>query len=57
MDKNTYTIWNKFKCCGKCYINVIMKGKTACVMTETEYHRMVDVERKFGEKIFCLKIY
>lgn len=51
MDKNTYRFVSKFNCCGKTMITVIMKGsKAACVMTELEYNRIIETERKFKNK-------
>ena len=50
MDRNTYTLINKFECCGKVMVTVIIKGKAACVMTELEYNRIIETERKFRQK-------
>lgn len=50
MDKNTYTLVNKFECCGKTMVTVIIKGKAACVMTELEFNRIIEAERKFRQK-------
>ena len=47
MDNNTYTLGNKFECCGKMMVTVIIKGKAACVMTELEYSRIIETERKY----------
>jgi len=47
MDKNTYTIVSKFECCGMTMIIVRIKEKAACVMTEKEYNRIIEDERKF----------
>lgn len=47
MDKNTYTLVNRFECCGKLMVTVIIKGKAACVMTELEYNRIIESERKY----------
>lgn len=47
MGKNTYTLVNKFECCGKMMVTVIIKGKAACVMTELEYNRIIETERKY----------
>ena len=49
MDKNTYKLINKFECCGKVMVTVIM-NKTACVMPELEYNRIIETERKFRKK-------
>lgn len=51
MKKNTYTIINKFECCGVTMITVIIKGKAACVMSEMDYNRIVETERKFKREI------
>lgn len=50
MDKNTYTLINKFECCGKAMITVIIEGRAACVMPELEYNRIIETERKFRER-------
>lgn len=50
MDKNTYTLVNKFECCGKVMVTVIIKYRAACVMPESEYNRIVETERKFRQK-------
>ncbi len=46
MDRNTYTLVKKFECCGKAMVTVIIKGKAACVMSEMEYNRIIEKERK-----------
>ena len=46
-NKNTYTLGKKFECCGKTMITVIMKGKSACVMSEQEYNGIIEAERKY----------
>lgn len=50
MDKNTYTLVKKFECCGKAMITVIIKDRAACVMSELEYNRIIDTERKFEQR-------
>lgn len=51
MDKNTYKFVNKFNCCGRTMIIVIMNdSKAACVMTELEYNRIIETERKFKNR-------
>lgn len=50
MDKNTYAQTDKFECCGKMMVTVIIKGKAACVMPELEYNRIIETERKFKQK-------
>ncbi len=47
MDKNTYTLGKKFECCGKTMVIVIIEGRAACVMTELEYNRIIETERKY----------
>lgn len=44
MDKNEYTLVNKFNCCGKTMVTVIIVGKAACVMSELEYNNMIKVK-------------
>lgn len=49
MDKNMYVLVNKFNCCKKLMVIVIIKGKAACVMTESEYNKIIkNEERQFG---------
>lgn len=50
MDKKTYTIIGKFECCGKSMVAVIIEKKAACVMTELEYNRIIETERKFRQR-------
>lgn len=50
MDKNTYTLGKKFECCGKTMVTVIIEGRAACVMTELEYNRIVENERKYKQR-------
>ena len=50
MEKNTYTLINKFECCGRTMVTVIIKGKAACIMPELEYNRIIETERKFEQK-------
>lgn len=40
MGKDTYTLLNKFECCGRTMVIVIIDGKAACVMPEREYNRI-----------------
>lgn len=47
MDKNTYTLVNRFECCGKMMVTVIIESKAVCVMTEMEYNRIIKLERKY----------
>ena len=50
MDKNTYTLVDKFECCGKTMVTVIIEGKAACVMPELEYNRIIEAERKYLQR-------
>lgn len=50
MDKNTYRMINKFECCGMTMLCIIMEGRAACVMTELEYNRIIETERKFRQR-------
>lgn len=51
MDKNTYKFVNKFNCCGRTMVTVIMNdSKAACVMTELEYNRIIETERKIEKR-------
>ena len=50
MDKNTYTVISKFECCEKVMVTVIIKDRAACVMSELEYNRIIEAERKFRKR-------
>ena len=50
MGKNTYTLVNRFECCKKTMVTVIIKGKAACVMSELEYNRIIETERKYLQR-------
>ena len=50
MNKNVYMSINKFECCGIMMVTVIMKDKAACVMSESEYNRIIGKERKIRRK-------
>lgn len=50
INKNMYTLINKFECCGIMMITVIIKDKAACVMPESEYNRIIGKERKIRRK-------
>ena len=50
MNKSVYRPINKFECCGKTMVTVIIKGRAACVMPELEYNRMIEAERGFRKK-------
>lgn len=47
MDKNTYTLVNKFECFGKMMITVIIKGRAVCVMSEFDYRKIIEAERRY----------
>mgnify|MGYP001078299132 CR=1 FL=1 len=50
MENNTYTLGKKFVCCGETMVTVIMESRAACVMTELEYNKIIETERKFRQK-------
>ena len=50
MDNKTYTLGTKFECCGKTMVTVIINGRAACVMTELEYNRIIETERKYRQR-------
>lgn len=50
MRKNRYTLLNKFECCKKTMVIVIIKGKAACVMPEEDYNRIIEMERESKNK-------
>lgn len=45
MYKNTYTLTNKFECCGETIVTVIIDGRAACIIPELEYNRIIETER------------
>lgn len=45
MTENYYKRISEFTCCGKRMVTVIIKDKAACVMTESEYNRIIKAER------------
>lgn len=47
-----YKLINKFNCCGKTMVTVIIKGRAACVMSELEYNRIIEIENKSSIKNF-----
>ena len=49
MEKNTYKLINKFECCGKMMVTVIIEGRAACIMTELEFNRIIETERKYKQ--------
>lgn len=50
MNKNTYKLISKFECCGKAMVTVIIEDRAACAMTELEYNKFIEAERKFRKK-------
>ena len=50
MDKNTYTLISKFECCGKTMVTVIIDSSAACVMSQLEYNKIIEAERKFRQR-------
>ncbi len=56
MEKNTYTLVGKFECHGVTMVVVAIKGKAACIMSETDYNRIIEAERKYKKKN-RLKVY
>jgi len=46
MEKKTYTLLNRFECCGSAMVTVIIKGRAACVMPERDYNKIIETERK-----------
>ena len=45
MDRR-YTLVNRFHCGGKNLVTVLIKGKAACVMTELDFNKMIEIEHK-----------
>lgn len=50
MNMYTYTLINKFNCCGTIMVTVIVDTKTACTMPEKDYNRIIETERKYKKK-------
>ena len=50
MNKKTYKLISKFKCCGIMMVTVIIDSRAACVMPELEYNRIIETERKFEQR-------
>lgn len=50
MREEKYLVVNKFNCCGRSMVTVIIKDKAACVMSEWEYNMIIEAERKFSKK-------
>lgn len=50
MKKNSCTLINKFECCGKSMVTVIIKSRSACIMLECEYNKIINAERKFEQR-------
>ncbi len=50
MTEEKMVVINKFNCCGKRMVTVIIRGKAACVMLELEYNRIIENERKYLQK-------
>ena len=44
---NTYTLINKFECCGKAMVTVIIDSREVCVMSKLEYNRIIETEQKY----------
>jgi len=44
---------DKFECCGKRMVTVIMKGRAACAMPELEYNKIIAAERKYEQMDRC----
>lgn len=56
MNEKVYTLVGKFNCCGKMMVTVIIEGRAACVMTELEYNRIIEMERKHMQRTKLKKI-
>ena len=50
MTGEKMVVINKFTCCGKRMVTVIINKKAACIMTESEYNRIIETERKYLQK-------
>lgn len=56
MTEEKMVVINKFNCCGKDMVTVIINNKAACVMTEAEYNRIVENERKNLQKNIDIEV-
>lgn len=45
-----YKVIKKFNCCGKTMVTIIIEDKAACVMSELEYNRIIETERKYFQR-------
>lgn len=52
MNKHEYTIINRFECCGNAMVTVIMDRGNASVMSERDYNRIIEMERKLRRGIY-----
>ena len=52
MNKHKYTIVNRFECCGNTMVTVIMDRRNASVMSERDYNRIIETERKHRKEFY-----
>lgn len=52
MNKNTYRIISRFECCNMTMVTVIMDSGNASVMSERDYNRIIEMERKLRKGIY-----
>lgn len=45
----TYTIINKFQCCGKTMLTVMVENNSVCVMPDWEFSQIIRAERRFKQ--------
>lgn len=46
-----YKVINKFSCCGKDMITVIINGKASCTMFEQDFYKIINTEKKYINKL------
>lgn len=51
MIKSKYKILNKFECYGETMVVILIDRKAACLMTERDYNKIIETERKYRKPI------
>ena len=49
---NTYKIISRFECCNVTMVTVIINEGNASVMSEREYNRIIETERKYRKGLY-----
>ncbi len=48
----TYRIISRFECCNTTMVTVIIDGENASVMSERDYNRIIETERKYRKEFY-----